>query len=213
MDYPLIRSNFIEENLLRPWCNTHTQSQIVLLGAGLDTRAYKFKPLQDNSHVIYEIDFPIVIDYKEKLMQKRKPLCNVVRLSADLVDSNWSSFLIKNGFSKDIPTFWVLEGLVYYIEREAVSLLLTRMAEISKLGSQIFIDIIHTSRLSPFPYSQNMNSAKDSPKNQKWSLNIKNVPEFFATTGWEVESSLIDEINLVRNVGEKGMVFIQGIKV
>jgi len=104
-------------------------------------------------------------------------------LSADLVEPKWSSHLIKKGFSKDIPTFWVLEGLIYYIEREVVLSLLTKLAEISKIGSQIFIDIIHASGRVPLPYSQNENSTEFFSKNQKWDLNIKGVPEFFGTTG------------------------------
>ena len=85
-------------------------------------------------------------------------MCNVIRISADLANSDWSSYLLKNGYSKDIPTFWVLEGLVYYIEREVFYSLVTKMAEISKIGSQIFIDIIHASKKMFFPYSQNENS-------------------------------------------------------
>ena len=212
LDYPIVRSSFIEENLLIPWCSTHSQSQIVLLGAGLDTRAYRFKPLQFNRNIVFEIDFPIVIDYKEKIMQKEKPLCNIIRLSADLVDPDWSSRLIKNGFSKDIPTFWVLEGLVYYIEREAVSSLLIKTAEISKEGSQIFIDIIHASRGVSSPHSKNENSIDPFSKHQRWGLNIKEVPSFFAATGWEVTSSFVDEDDQDRDVEQKGMVFIQGIR-
>ena len=212
MDYPLVRSNFIEENLLSPWCNIHPQSQIVLLGAGLDTRAYRFKPFQNNLHSIYEIDFPIVIDYKEKLMQKKKPLCKIIRLSRDLTDPEWSSHLIKNGFSSEVSTFWVLEGLVYYIEQESVSSLLTKMAEISKVGSQIFIDIIHASRRKPFPYSENNSSTDNFSIHQKWGLNIKEVPTFFTPTGWAVKSSFVGGYDQDRNVEQKGMVFIQGIK-
>ena len=33
------------------------------------------------------------------------------------------------------------------------------------------------------------------------------------TTGWELRSSFVDEYDQNRNVRQKGMVFIQGIKV
>ncbi|MHA1988252.1 MAG: class I SAM-dependent methyltransferase [Promethearchaeota archaeon] len=213
MDFPLVRSTFIEENLLTPWCNTYTHSQIVFLGTGLDTRGYRFKPFQNNNHIIYEIDFPIVIDYKEKLMQEKKPLCKIIRLSADLIDPDWSSHLIKNGFSNEIPTFWVLEGLVYYIERESVSSLLTKMAEVCKVGSQIFVDIIGTSRGKPFSSSENETSTVNLSKHQEWILNLEEVPSFFTSTGWDVKSSLVDEHFQDRDVEQKGMVFIHGIKV
>ncbi|MHA2035828.1 MAG: class I SAM-dependent methyltransferase [Promethearchaeota archaeon] len=212
MDYPTIRSSFIEENLLTPWCNTHSQSQIVLLGAGLDTRAYRFKPLQVNQHSVFEIDFPIVIDYKEKILKKEKPLCNIIRLSADLVDPEWSSQLVKNGFSMEIPTFWIMEGLVYYLKRDEFSTLITKTAEISKEGSQIFIDILHVSRREPSSYFQGTDLTNPFSTHQKWGLNIEEVPKFFETTGWKVKSYFVDEYDQGRNVGQKGMVFIKGLK-
>ena len=156
--------------------------------------------------------FLLLSTIKKNWCRKKKPLCKIIRLSADLTDPEWSSHLIKNGFSSEVPTFWVLEGLVYYIEREAVSSLLTKMAEISKIGSQIFIDIIHASRKTPFPFSQNESSKDHFSKHQKWDLNIKEAPVLIAATGWEVKSSLINENERDRNVGQKGMVFIQGIK-
>ncbi|MBN1802000.1 MAG: hypothetical protein JW891_10865 [Candidatus Lokiarchaeota archaeon] len=33
MDYPIVRSRYIDEELLKPWCETRVKSQIVLLGA------------------------------------------------------------------------------------------------------------------------------------------------------------------------------------
>jgi methyltransferase (TIGR00027 family) len=68
MDYALVRASYLENNLLTPWCKAQRNSQIVLLGAGLDTRAYRFEPLQTNTHTIFEIDFPSVICYKEELL-------------------------------------------------------------------------------------------------------------------------------------------------
>lgn len=210
LDYPHLRSNFIEEQLLRPWCNSHLQSQIVLLGAGLDVRAYRFKPLHINHHIVFEIDFPNVIDFKRKLMEKEKPLCKIVRLSADLVDAGWSSHLIKNGYSREIPSFWILEGLSYYIEQDNFSSLITKTAEISKIGSQIFIDILPSSRGLP---SESTSTTAAFPKHHKWGLNIKDIPNFFAPTGWEVSSSFVEENDHGRDDGQKGMIFIHGRKI
>jgi methyltransferase (TIGR00027 family) len=184
----------------------------VLLGAGLDTRAYRFKPLQTNQHVVFEIDFPIIINYKEKLMLKRQPLSDIVRLPADLIEPEWASQLIENGFSKEIPTFWIMEGLVYYININEFSSLITKTAEISKEDSQIFIDIIHASRKIPSSHSQNTNLTDTYSKQHKWGLHITEVSAFFATTGWEVISYFVDEYDQSRNVGQKGMIFIQGKK-
>ncbi|MFX1464707.1 MAG: class I SAM-dependent methyltransferase [Promethearchaeota archaeon] len=212
MDYPIVRAYYIEEKLLTPWCNTHEISQIILLGAGLDTRAYRFEPLQTNSHIIFEVDFPNVIDYKEEFLRNEKPLCDLVRLSLDLSKADWTSNLIKSGFSSDIPTFWVSEGFVYYIEREEFASLLKKVAELSSNNSQIFVDILQHSRW--FPFSQPFEGEMKDPfsKHIKWGLDIRSLPSFFAKTGWNVSCSFADEHDQGRNVGQKGMIFIHGVR-
>jgi len=186
MDYPIVRSYYIENKYLKPWCNMYTESQIILLGSGLDSRAYRFKPLKLNNHSIFEIDLPSVIHYKEKILRAEKPLCNLVRLSTDLSNLEWISQLRKSGFSNDIPTFWIFEGLVYYMEQEDVTSLLAKIALISADNSQLFVDIMHKSRWYPFPYTSDGLSTDPFSRYFKWALNIKDIPFFFATTGWEV---------------------------
>ncbi|MFX1452015.1 MAG: class I SAM-dependent methyltransferase [Promethearchaeota archaeon] len=212
MDYPIVRSYYIEKNLLEPWCNAHAKSQIVLLGAGLDTRAYRFAPLKTNTHTIFEIDFPIVIRYKEEILGNVQPLCHLVRISTDISDSEWTSIIFKSGFSKNTPTFWVLEGLAYYMERATFETLLTKIAEISTENCKIFVDIMHQSRWIPNRILRN-DLLKDSfSRHFKWGLDIKNVPFFFAKTGWNVMCSFADDYDQGRNVGQRGMIFIHGVR-
>jgi len=210
MDYPIVRSFYIDENLLKPWCKTQKESQIVLLGGGLDTRVYRFKPLQKNIHIIFEIDFPNVIYYKEEILKDEKPFCGLVRLSADLSNHKWISFLLKCGFSKNIPTFWVLEGLAYYIERQDFTSLLLKIAEISAKTSQIFIDIMQLSRWYSFPYTSNGVVGDPFSRHFKWGLDIKFVQSFLAKVGWNVSCSFADNHDQGRDVGQKAMIFIHG---
>lgn len=210
MDYPIVRSHYIEKNLLTHWCNTQKKSQIVLLGAGLDTRAYRFKPILINKHTIIEVDFPSIIHYKERILQKEKPLCDLVRLPLDLLNEDWSSYLIKGGFSRNIPTFWVLEGLAYYIEKERFRSLITKAAEISIENSQIFVDILQVSRWYPFYFNDSL--LGPFSKHFKWGLDIKFVPSLFKFAGWNVSCSFADKYDQGRDVGQKGMIFIHGIR-
>jgi len=212
MDYPIVRSYYIENNLLTPWCKTGEVSQILFLGAGLDTRAYRFKHFKTNLHTIFEIDFPIVNHYKEKVLRGMKPLCKLVRLYTDFTSPTWTTDLIESGFSVDIPTFWVLEGVAYYMEQKVISSLLIKAAEISVEKSQIFVDIMHASRWFPFPYTSPNDLRDPFTRHVKWDLNIKSVPSFFEPTGWDVTCSFADKHDQGRNVGQKGMIFIHGIR-
>ena len=212
MDYPIVRSYYIENNLLTPWCNTQKKSQIILLGAGLDTRAYRFKPLHKNKHTIFEIDFPKIIHYKNEKLKNEEPLCNLVRLSADLSKSEWISTLLNNKFSKSIPSFWILEGFAYYIEKQEFTSLLLKIAMISNETSQIFIDVMQSSRWYSFPYTSNGITGDPFSRHFKWGIDIKLVRSFFAKFGWSVHCSFADDHDQGRNVGQKAMIFIYGKK-
>ena len=203
-DYAIVRAYYIENTLLTPWCHTQANSQIVLLGAGLDTRAFRFKPLQTNTHTLFEIDFSIVNRYKEEILQDEQPLCELVRLSTDLSNPDWTSHLIQSGFSRDIPTFWVLEGLIYYMDQDVVASLLAKAAEISTENSQLFADICVSilAELEWGPFTRYF----------KWGLEKNAVPSFFATVGWTVSCSFADDHDQGRDVGQKGLVFIHGVK-
>ncbi|MFX1521104.1 MAG: class I SAM-dependent methyltransferase [Promethearchaeota archaeon] len=205
-DYAIVRSYYIEENLLTPWCNTHEKSQIVLLGSGLDTRAYRFKPLQTNIHTIFEIDFSMINRYKEEILQDEQPLCDLVRISGDVSNQDWIAHLMKSGFSNDTPTFWILEGLVYYMEQEVVASLLKKTAEICAENSQIFVDLCVPilAELNFGPFSRYF----------KWGLEIDVVPSFFATSGWNVVScSFADDYDQGRDVGQRGFIFVHGGRI
>jgi O-methyltransferase involved in polyketide biosynthesis len=138
-------------------------------------------------------------------LKNEKPICDLVRISTDLSDLDWTSHLIKYAFSPEIPTFWILEGLVYYIEQEIVIILLKKIAEISTEDSQIFVDVCvpMLSELVFGPFTRHF----------KWGLEKKNVPAFFAKTGWDVSCSYADDHDQGRDVGQRGLIFIHGTKL
>jgi methyltransferase (TIGR00027 family) len=212
LDYPNVRSHYIEEKLLRPWCFMHQKSQIILLGAGYDTRAYRFKPLKTHTHTIFEIDFPIIIHNKEKILKNKKPFCLLKRLSADLRSSEWPSHLFKSGFSSDIPTLWVLEGLVYYMKLEEFSHLLTQAADISEKNSQIFVDIIHGSQGDASSHNRKGVLSDPFSKPPNWVLNNREIHSFFAGSGWNVSFSFADKNHQDQDSEKRGMIFINGKK-
>ncbi|MFX0212431.1 MAG: class I SAM-dependent methyltransferase [Candidatus Hodarchaeota archaeon] len=203
-DYPLVRSYYIEKNLLTPWCHSNTESQIVLLGAGLDTRAYRFKPLQKNKHIIFEIDFPKINYYKENILKDNNPLCELERISADLSKDNWPQYLLNRGYSSNILTFWVLEGLVYYIEQYLVTSILKKAAEMSPTGSQIFVDICvpAIAGLVFGPFTRYF----------KWGLDKNDVKSFFAAVGWDISASFADNHDQGRDIGQRGLIFVHGVR-
>ncbi|MBD3159345.1 MAG: SAM-dependent methyltransferase [Candidatus Lokiarchaeota archaeon] len=202
MDYPIVRAHYLENELLAPWCEEHNKSQIILLGAGLDTRAYRFAPLDDGNHTIFEIDFPIVIKYKEEVLRDANSLCNVIRVPADLSTPRWKFRLIDGGFSSEIPTFWILEGTGYYLPREAFVSVLETAATMSPEDSEIFVDAC-VRALAEVSFGAFMTHFK-------WGINPEGIQPLFAENGWSVNYSFADEHDRGRDVGQKGFLFVHG---
>ena len=202
-DYPIIRSYYVEKYLLTPWCESRKQSQIVMLGAGLDTRAYRFIPLKTNMHILYEIDFPSINHYKTEILKELKSFCLLKRVSKDISTSKWIPSIISRGFSNELPTFWILEGFVFYLEKDKIRTLLKEIAEISGDSSQIFVDIglpiLAEVDFGPFF------------KHFKWGLNEQDIIDFFASTGWNVSYSSADEYDHGRFAGQGLWFFVNGV--
>ncbi|MFG2632012.1 SAM-dependent methyltransferase [Streptomyces sp. NPDC048473] len=99
--------------------------QIVILGAGLDTRAFRLALPADVK--IYEIDTAPVLDFKEATLSRHGFVCAGTRVPvrADLRD-DWSASLRAAGFAPGQPTAWLAEGLImYFTPTEADGLLST----------------------------------------------------------------------------------------
>lgn len=88
--------------------------QVVLLGAGLDTRALRLDLPAGLS--VYELDAPGVLDFKEEVLSDvaDEAHCRVKRVGTDLA-SDWRSDLGDAGFQADLPTAWIAEGLMPYL--------------------------------------------------------------------------------------------------
>ncbi|NHI84080.1 MAG: SAM-dependent methyltransferase [Candidatus Thorarchaeota archaeon] len=201
-DYAIVRSYHIEKVILSNWCKNHVMSQIVLLGAGLDTRAYRFQPLCVNSHTVFEVDLSVVNQYKERILLDKQPLCSLIRVSTDLSNPEWPDHMLASGYSKDIPTIWILEGLVYYIEQDRVISLLSTAHQMSAEGSEIFLDVA-THGLAKAKYGAFM-------KHFKWGLALEEAPAFFRSLGWHVDCSFADDYDQGRNVGQRALIFVHG---
>jgi methyltransferase (TIGR00027 family) len=201
-DYAVVRTYYIDEKVLKPWIENHRKSQIVMLGAGLDARAYRYAPLREGEHTIFEVDFEVVNEYKEEILKGEKPLCNLVRLSTDLSYPQWIYNLQEIGYSRKVPTLWILEGVAYYLERDTLVSVLMNATKNCVMGSRIFADVcvpgLTEAVFGPFM------------AHFKWGLNKEEVADFFRKSGWTVTSSYADDYDQGRDVGQRGLIFVKG---
>lgn len=69
-----------------------------------------------------------------------------ITCSVDLEDQNWADGLTARGFDPEVPTCWLLEGLVMYLSPVAVEKLLKEMHALSAPGSRLLV-MVCTARL------------------------------------------------------------------
>ncbi|CAN4122843.1 unnamed protein product [Withania somnifera] len=96
-------------------------AQVVILGAGMDTRAYRLSCLKDSN--VFEVDFPEVLQMKATIVeaatneQKHQLMMakSLNRVAADLREKGWLEKLQESGLKQNKNTVWVLEGILYYL--------------------------------------------------------------------------------------------------
>jgi methyltransferase (TIGR00027 family) len=93
--------------------------QFVELGAGYDTRTVQ---LQHNRRIrCFEVDLPKTQQMKRELLdQCGVDTSGVKFVSANFLTDNWLDNLVKAGFDPRKPTFFLWEGVTYYLSREAM---------------------------------------------------------------------------------------------
>ena len=99
--------------------------QVVILGAGLDSRAHRFiTQLQDVP--VYEVDHPHTSLWKRERVRAHLPEANpgVRYVAVDLARSGLFPALTEAGFRPERKTFFLWEGASMYLPGEAVRELL-----------------------------------------------------------------------------------------
>jgi methyltransferase (TIGR00027 family) len=112
-------------------------AQLVILGAGLDARAWRMPELA-GVHV-FEIDHPSTQAYKRARVGGRTPTARDVRfVPVDFARDSLSESLAGAGHDAKAPTFWIWEGVTPYLPlaatRATLAAAATRCAPESRLA-------------------------------------------------------------------------------
>ncbi len=108
--------------------------QLVILGAGLDARAWRMPALADVT--VFEVDHPATQAWKRTKIENLQRLAADVRLVAvDFERQRVSDQLAAAGHEAAQPTLWLWEGVTMYLTREAIAATLGELAQRSAQGS------------------------------------------------------------------------------
>lgn len=116
--------------------------QVVLLGAGYDSRAWRLAPLLAG-RPLYEVDHPATGARKARQVQAHAPAWPAPlrhAVAVDLAHAPFAPALAAAGWRAERPTFWIWEGVSMYLAPEAVRQTLRAVSVASAPGSRLAVD-------------------------------------------------------------------------
>jgi len=111
-------------------------AQLVILGAGFDTRAWRLGALEEAT--VFEVDHPSTQALKRERAEAIPTKARQVRFVAtDFQRDELAASLRAAGYDVGRPTFWLWEGVTMYLRPEAVAANLSAFAGLSAPGSHL----------------------------------------------------------------------------
>ncbi|GAA1573595.1 hypothetical protein GCM10009678_65310 [Actinomadura kijaniata] len=154
---------------------------MVLLGAGLDTRA--FRPDWPDGVRLSEVDPPGVLDFKESVVTAAgaRARCRRSALRSDLAD-DWAEPLLAAGPRPDRPTAWLIEGVLCYLTGPEADHVLSTVSRLSAPGSTLAGEHVSL-RVFDDPVARPMLDALESV-GAPWRSGVEDAGRWLGAYGW-----------------------------
>ena len=188
------RKSYIDDNLAE---SLPSVDAVVILGAGLDTRAYRLARLGDVP--VFEVDLPVNIARKRAVVSRVFGAVppSVRLVSVDFERDDLMATLASYGYRADSPTFFVWEGVTQYLTADAVRATFDQLAHAAS-GSRLdftyvrrdFIDGVNL-------YGAPVLYRKFRQRSQVWKFGLlpEDIDGFLADYGWRlIEQAGPDEL-------------------
>ena len=172
-------------------------SQVVIMGAGLDGRAWRMPELRDA--LVFEVDHPDTQrDKLERLERLDIKTGHITFVAADFGDDGLGAIVTGAGFRPDVPALFLCEGVAIYLERPVLESLLRELRGIATDGSLLAISLSVTS-----------SSAAESVRRQAFRTAVAAMGEpartvlrpdeldsLLSTTGWTLRTTQSERARL-----------------
>jgi methyltransferase (TIGR00027 family) len=172
--------------------------QIVLLAAGLDSRAYRLSWPAET--VVFELDQPQILEFKRAVLAGHRPAAQRREVAIDLRD-DWPQALQDHGFDPSSPSAWIAEGLLIYLPAAAQAELFTGIDALSTLGSHAAVEEAVPMDATTFTAKQEEERATgDSARGGPFFQLVYNeqhepAAQWFSARGWRTDATpLVDEL-------------------
>lgn len=172
--------------------------QLVILGAGYDTRAYRMEGIEKVK--VFEVDHPSTQKVK---IEKIKEIFgstphNVKYVPVDFETETMTRKLLDSGYDISKKTLFILEGLIYYIPPDAIDDILSFIQKNSGKRSTILFDYV--SKVTDFDESCDKKVAKnllefmeENKESLKFTLDEGTVAKYLSKRGYSNIKNMTSE--------------------
>ncbi len=179
--------------------------QVVILGAGFDTRAYRIAGIEKTR--VFEIDHPATQEVKLKGLKKIfNPLPeHVTLIPVDFNIQTLDERLPSSGYNERAKTLFIWQGVTYFLTKEGVDSTLAFIADHSGPGSAVIFDYFYNEVLGDTSRKdiQGMRrSAKMAGEEYMFGIDKGHVEEFLTQRSFqEVQNKTLDELKQIYFTG------------
>ena len=185
-EYVIARTKYIDAIFKQALADQF--DQILIFGAGFDTRALRFQAKIQNTQ-IFELDVPITQQAKIRQYHKRQLVIppNLTFISIDFDREPLPMRLDEAGFRKQQRTLFVLEGLLMYLQSESVHVTLQTIQEYAGKCSWVVFDYVYASVLrnegSYYGESEIVKMVSSADENWHFGIEKGKIEQFLSAYG------------------------------
>ena len=138
INFAIVREQYVHDLMVRE--ASARLDQLVILGAGFDTRAYRIAELA--SVPVFEVDHPITQAQKRRALEGvvEPPPANVTFVGVDFEIDDLGERLRAAGYREDQRTLFVWQGVSMYLTPAGIDRTLGFVARHSARGSVVVFD-------------------------------------------------------------------------
>jgi methyltransferase (TIGR00027 family) len=190
----IIRTRVIDDALVDIVAHHRGRSQVVILGAGFDTRAYRLNALA--AARVFELDHPATQQAKRAAIERLSLSSNhVIHAPINFEHDDLYQVLIRAGLDSTRPIVFVWEGVTNYLSAHAVddTLATIRRASAGQDATLIvtYIDIRALDNPSPFPEAGRwVKAVRDAGEPWTFGLDPRSATQYFHDRGYRVRSDV-----------------------
>ncbi|OBJ67684.1 SAM-dependent methyltransferase [Mycobacterium sp. 1274756.6] len=179
---------------------------VVILGAGLDTRAYRL--VRRKRIPVFEVDLPVNIARKAATVRRvlgELPL-SVRLVAVDFERDDVLTAMAEHGYNTDFRVFFICEGVSQYLTESAVRSVLAGLQPAAP-GSRLVFTYIRRDFIDGMAlYGAKALYRRFRQRRQVWKfgLNPEEVADFLAGYGWQLVDQLGPQEMLERYVRPAG---------